>query len=61
MDDSGNVIREYESVTLASNKVGVSTKSIRDAATGVQKHAGGFVWRYKESCDSETLVSTTDL
>ncbi len=61
MDDSGNVIREYESVTLASNEVGVSTKSIRDAATGVQKHAGGFVWRYKESCDSETLVSTTDL
>ena len=61
MDDSGNVIREFESVTLASNEVGVSTKSIRDAATGVQKHAGGFVWRYKETCDSKTLVSTTDL
>lgn len=60
MDDSGNIIREFESVTLASSEIGVSTKSIRDAATGVQKHAGGFVWRYKETCDSKTLVSTTD-
>ncbi len=48
MDDDGNVIKEYETVTLASKEVGVSTKCIRDAATGKQKHAGGFTWKYKE-------------
>ncbi len=48
MDDDGNIIREFESVTLASKEVGVSPKSIRDAAKGVQKHAGGFVWKYKD-------------
>lgn len=49
LDDDGNVIKEYESITLASKEVGVSTKCIRDAATGKQKHAGGFVWKYKEA------------
>ena len=48
MDDDGNVIKEFESVTLASKEAGVSPKSIRDAAKGVQKHAGGFVWKYKD-------------
>ena len=48
MDDAGNIIKEFESVTLASKEAGVSPKSIRDAAKGVQKHAGGFVWKYKD-------------
>ena len=48
MDDDGNIIKEFESVTLASKEAGVSPKSIRDAAKGVQKHAGGFVWKYKD-------------
>lgn len=61
MDDNGNVIKTYESVTMASNEIGVSTKSIRDAAKGVQKHAGGFVWKYKDEYDVETVISTSDL
>lgn len=48
MDDDGNMIAEYESVSVASKTVGVSEKCIRDTAKGVQKHAGGFVWKYKE-------------
>ena len=60
IDDNGNVIKTYESVTLASNDVGVSPKSIRDAAKGVQKHAGGFVWKYKDEYDAETIISTSD-
>lgn len=48
MDDDGNIIKEFESVALASKEAGVSPKSIRDAAKGVQKHAGGFVWKYKD-------------
>lgn len=44
--DDGTIIKEFESVTSAAQEIGVSPKSIRDAATGKQKHAGGFCWRY---------------
>lgn len=48
LTDDGTVIQEFETVTAASNAIGVSTKSIRDAAQGVQKHAGGYCWKYKK-------------
>lgn len=48
MDDNGNVIKEFETVSSAAIATGISPKSIRDAAKGVQKHAGGFRWAYKE-------------
>ena len=48
IDDAGNIIKEFDTITAAANEVGVNTKSIRDAANGVQKHAGGFRWVYKE-------------
>ena len=48
LSDDGTVIKEYVSVAEASRVIGVSTKSIRCAATGVQKHAGGYRWQYKE-------------
>lgn len=41
-----NIIRRFESLSEAINETGINSKSIRDAAKGVQKHAGGFVWRY---------------
>lgn len=48
MTDDGTVLAEYETVTAASNENCISPKSIRDAAKGVQKHAGGFCWKYKD-------------
>lgn len=48
MDDIGNVIKEYDSIAAAAKNFGISSKCIRDAAKGVQKHAGGFCWSYKE-------------
>jgi len=53
MDEDGNVIKVFETITSASQEVGVSTKSIRDAANGVQKHAGGYRWAYKEGENDE--------
>lgn len=47
IDDAGNIIKEFETIVAAVQEVGVSSKSIRDAANGVQKRAGGFRWRYK--------------
>ena len=54
LSDDGNIIKEFESIAAASKEVGVSTKSIRDAAKGVQKHAGGFKWQYKDDFDSKS-------
>ena len=48
LTDDGSVIQEFETVTAASIAIGVSTKSIRDAAQGIQNHAGGYRWQYKD-------------
>ena len=47
-DDDGNIIKKYISIASAVRETGVNSKSIRDAAKGVQKHAGGFVWKYED-------------
>ena len=46
MDDNGNIIKEYISIAEAVRETGVNSKSIRDAANGVQKHAGGYCWHF---------------
>lgn len=48
MDENNHIICEYESLSAAAKAVGVNDKSIRDAAKGIQKHAAGFRWSYKE-------------
>lgn len=48
MDDDGTVVGEYDSISAAERETGVSSKSIRCAANGTQKHAGGYCWRYKQ-------------
>lgn len=46
LSDDLSVINKYETIAEAVRKTGINSKSIRDAAKGVQKHAGGYVWRY---------------
>lgn len=48
LDDEGNIINEYISISEAVRTTGINSKSIRDAANGIQKHAGSFVWKYKD-------------
>lgn len=48
LSDDMILIERFESVAEAARKTGINTKSIRDAAKGVQKHAGGFVWKYAD-------------
>lgn len=54
MDDEMHIINRFESLQAAINQTGINSKSIRDAAKGVQKHAGGFVWRYADEFEEET-------
>ena len=48
MEDDGRVIYEYETIAAAVRATGINSKSIRDAANGVQQHAGGYCWKYKD-------------
>ncbi|MDD6400032.1 MAG: NUMOD1 domain-containing DNA-binding protein [Lachnospiraceae bacterium] len=42
----GHYIRMYESIAGAVRETGINSKSIRDAANGKQKQAGGYKWEY---------------
>ncbi|ADO18082.1 putative HNH endonuclease [Acanthamoeba castellanii mimivirus] len=45
---TGKKIKEFESVTDASNETGISTGHICDAANGKWKQAGGYAWKYSK-------------
>lgn len=47
-DDDGTKVAHYVSIRAASRKTGINEKSIREAAKGLQKHAGGYLWCF---CD----------
>lgn len=48
-DKDGNLIAAYPTVTAAAEALGISTKVIRDAASGKQRTAGGYVWKYGDA------------
>lgn len=48
LTDEMMLIKRYDSIAQAVRETGVNSKSIRDAAKGIQKHAGGYVWKYDD-------------
>lgn len=52
----GELIASYESVSLASKATGINVKCIRDTAKGIQRSAGGFLWKF-ETEDSQSTPS----
>lgn len=42
-----NLIKEYDSINLASLDVKLSRTSIGNNLTGRSKSAGGYIWKYK--------------
>lgn len=55
LDDEMNIIERFETIAEAVRKTGINSKSIRDTAKGVQKHAGGFIWKYIEEYEKENF------
>lgn len=51
--DDGTMVKEFDSISAAAQELGISSKCIRDAASGKQKHAGGFCWKYVSPDDSD--------
>ena len=48
LTDDMTLIKRYDTIAQAVRETGVNSKSIRDAVKGVQKHAGGYVWKYAD-------------
>ena len=46
-DLNGNQIKEWDSITVASNELNILRTSIVHTCTGRQKTCGGFIWKYK--------------
>ncbi len=46
LDEVGNILEEYESITDAANKTGANGQVISAVCRGDKKHAGGFKWKY---------------
>lgn len=49
LTSGGVYLDKYESVAQAVRETGINSKSIRDAANGVQKHAGGYKWKFSDT------------
>ena len=48
LNDNNEILRIYESMAKAFEVVGVSSRSIRDAAKGNCIHVAGFKWKYAD-------------
>ena len=53
MDDTGNIIEKFETIADATKSTGINSTSIRDTAKGIQKHAGGYVWKFADDALDE--------
>ena len=53
LNDDGQIIKIYESLSEASKSVGLAPKTIRDVANGKYKHGGGFCWKYADQLTDE--------
>lgn len=61
MTDEGIIINEFETIAAAVRETGISSKSVRDAANGVQKHAGGYCWAYKNIVNLDSQDDSAQL
>ena len=59
LNKSGDLLAEFLSVAEASSKTGISPKSISACARGMNKTAGGFIWRYVSVASRETEVNAS--
>lgn len=47
LNENGNVLQEYESITQAAKAIGVSISAISGCLRGRLNSAAGYIWKYK--------------
>lgn len=57
LNDEGEIITIFESLSDAVKATGTNSKSIRDCCNRIQKHAGGFIWKYS---DDDVVDNSTE-
>jgi hypothetical protein len=60
-DEKFNVIEEFESITDAGNKMGISASWISSVCKGKRQHAGGFRWKFTNENPNEMHNKEIDL
>lgn len=57
LDSEGNFIKEWNSATEASKKIGISNNAICHAMKGINKMSGGYKWMYKKSYEKQLTLT----
>ena len=52
LSDDLTIIKRYDTIAEASRETGINASCISDTAKGIQKHAGGFIWKYADEIQS---------
>lgn len=55
-DKNGNFIRLFESISEASKYTKVTLANISRCASGERKTAGGYIWKFNDSTNMESVV-----
>lgn len=55
-DLKGNLLKEWECINLASDKLNINRSAIENCSLGKTKSSGGFIWRYYRCDKIEEIV-----
>ena len=55
------VINTFDSVTKASESIGLSRSAISKACLNINKTAGGYIWKYEDSTHEHVDINSIDL
>jgi group I intron endonuclease len=55
---SGDFVKTFDSIKSASVSIGILSSGISACCTGIQKSAGGYVWKFDDGSQSQTNNET---
>ena len=59
VDENGNILEEFESITVASKKYGINGSHIASVCRHERKSAGGFKWKYMDIAEGQIVKRNT--
>lgn len=55
-DLDGNYLNEFKSIKNASMETGINKVAISNCCRGCSKTSGGYIWKYKDSCNTSNIT-----
>ena len=56
---NGVLIKKWDCILVASNKLNISRGGIENCVTGKAKSSGGFIWKYSNEVDNKLIIPPT--